>query len=122
MAAKEGNNKFFSERVLLKPEEVGFLELFRILFPREKEKSKFVDCEKGAKPTFERRWIVFISILVQKLLLSVSKPLAWVGSKIETGLNLPSSNGGTARLFLNCCRGTDPIFDPFSYQMLINLT
>lgn len=105
METKQGNNEFGGEFILLKPEEVSFFELFHILFPRDKEKKKFVDGQKGVESTFERRWIIFISILVQKFLQSVAKPLSWFGSKFETGLNLSSRNGSFGMLLLNCFRG-----------------
>ncbi|CBI21422.3 hypothetical protein VitviT2T_011034 [Vitis vinifera] len=105
MATKECNKEFSSECVLLTPEEVSFFQLFRILFPGDKGKENFVDSQKGVESTFKRRWIIFISILVQKFLQSVAKPLSWFGSKFETGLNLSSSNGSFRMLLLNCFRG-----------------
>ena len=99
------NKEFSSDYILLKPEKLSFYELIRVLFPGDIEKRKFVDCQEGAESNFERRWVIFISILAQKFLQFVAKPLASFGSTFETGLNLFSTNGGFGTLLFNSLRG-----------------
>ncbi|RVX21149.1 hypothetical protein CK203_001775 [Vitis vinifera] len=105
MTTKKCNKEFSSDYTLLIPEKLSFYELIRILFPGGIEKRAFVDCQEGADSNFERRWIIFISILAQKLLQFVAKPLSWFGSAFEMGLNLCSTNGGFGMLLLNYLRG-----------------
>ncbi|CAK9165521.1 unnamed protein product, partial [Ilex paraguariensis] len=87
--------------MLLTPEDVGLCDLIWILFSNEIEKRKFVDCPKGTEEPFKRRWLIFVSILFQKFLRSVSKPMAWFGSVAEHWLNLLSSNWNFGVLVLN---------------------
>ncbi|KAA8531691.1 hypothetical protein F0562_006592 [Nyssa sinensis] len=96
------NKCFSSDYMLLKPEEARLFDLIHILFSPEIEKRKFVDCPKGIREeNFKRRWLIFVSVVVQKVLLLVSKPLGWVGRKIEWWLNLVSNNRNLGVLFLN---------------------
>lgn len=91
--------------MLLKPEEVTFVDLINILFSTDIEKTKFVDSPEAKEESFERRWLIFISVVAQKSLQFFSKPMAFVGSRIEIWLNLLSSNRGFGRLLLNVLRG-----------------
>lgn len=94
--------------MLLKPEEVGLFDLYHILFSSKLEEKKFVDCPEGTvteEINFRRRWLIFVSILAQKFLQLVSKPLSVVGSGIETCLNLVSVNRNIFVLTLNTFRG-----------------
>ncbi|CAK9180977.1 unnamed protein product [Ilex paraguariensis] len=106
MAACSCNKSFSSDHMLLSPEDVGLCDLIRILFSNEIEKRKFVDCQKGTEEPFNRRWLIFVSVLSQKFLRSVSKPMAWFGSVAEHWLNLLSSNRNFGVLVLNFLRGT----------------
>ncbi|XP_022873284.1 uncharacterized protein LOC111392230 [Olea europaea var. sylvestris] len=100
------NKSFCSDYMLLKPEEAGLVDVFRILFSDDIGKRKFIDCPEGKRPEpFKRRWLIFVTILVQKLLLAVEKPMAWFGSLVEQWLNLLSSNGSLSSLVLNFLRG-----------------
>ncbi|PKI50153.1 hypothetical protein CRG98_029477 [Punica granatum] len=99
------DKSFCSNYLLLNLEEVGLVDLFRLLFSASLEHRKFVDSSASIEQIFYRRWIIFMSIVVQKLLLSVAKPLAWVGSTIELWLNLVRINGGSVgSLLLNFIR------------------
>ena len=97
--------------MLLKPEEVRFLDLIHILFSSDIEKRKFVDAPEGTTDkVFRRRWLMFVSILTQKFLQFVAKPLSFVGSTTEMGLNLVSSNRNLFVLLLNALRGQCALF------------
>lgn len=64
----------------------------------------------------ERRWIIFISLLVQKMLLYLRKPMAITGSVVELWLNLLSSNGGFLALLLNLLKGKMAVPDKSSAE------
>ncbi|POO02810.1 Fungal lipase-like domain containing protein [Trema orientale] len=106
MACDKG---FSSSYMLLKPEEVRFFDLIRILFSSNVGKRKFVDyCPVGEAAedvNFRRRWMIFISILAQKFLLFTSTLLLWFGSGFEMWLNLVSINKNVGRLLLNFVQG-----------------
>ncbi|KAK3030111.1 hypothetical protein RJ639_038860 [Escallonia herrerae] len=100
------NKGFSSDFMLLKPEEVSVVDLIRVLFSHDLKKRKFVDCPEGtSEESFKRRWVIFVSILVQKCLSTVGRPLAWFGSKVEQWLNLVSSNQNVGLLLWNFLRG-----------------
>jgi hypothetical protein len=96
---------FSSSYMLLKPEELTFFDLIKILFSTDIEKRKFVDSAEVKEEDFQRRWLIFISIIVQKLLRFFSKPISFFGSLTEMWLNLLSSNGGFGSLLLNTIEG-----------------
>ncbi|XAR57789.1 Triacylglycerol lipase [Bertholletia excelsa] len=89
MASEESG---FSKNYLhLRHEKAGFLDLINLLFYRKSkaEGVKFLDRPVQRKEEeLEYRWVVFISIMLQKLLKAVEKPLAWIGDLVETWLNL----------------------------------
>ncbi|KAK6245231.1 hypothetical protein SCA6_008321 [Theobroma cacao] len=99
-------NQFCDDYLLLNPKEASFLDLFGLLFSSELEKRRFIDCpERQQQGNFRQRWLIFISVLVQKLLLSGTKPMALVGNALQMCLNLLSSNGGLFKLLLNLVTG-----------------
>ena len=114
--ASSCDKRFSSSYMLLNPEEVRFFDLIHILFSSDIEKRKFVDCSEGTgtDENFKRRWLIFVSILAQKFLLFVAKPLAFVGSVIEMWLNLVSINRSFFALFKNVLRGQSSLCSFFS--------
>ncbi|KAL3833336.1 hypothetical protein ACJIZ3_008072 [Penstemon smallii] len=104
--ASSCNKSFSGDYMLLNSNEASFLDLCTILFSSDIGKRKFVDCPEGVRPEpFGRRWIIFVSVLAQKMLQAVSKPLAGFGSGVEYWLNLLSSNQGFFRLIMNSIKG-----------------
>lgn len=99
------NKDFCCNYMVLEPNEVGLFDLFHILFSRNIEKRKFVFAPEGTEESFQHRWIIFISILAQKFLQSVAKPLKRTGTMLELWLNLPTCNHGFLGLLLNFLRG-----------------
>ncbi|KAJ4964146.1 hypothetical protein NE237_024085 [Protea cynaroides] len=75
-----------------------FLDIFYLLFSSDLEKRKFIKCQEDRKEARRRQWIIFISVLIQKILLLIAKPMAWVCSKSKEWLNLLSCNGGFTKL------------------------
>ncbi|KAL6951907.1 hypothetical protein U1Q18_047511 [Sarracenia purpurea var. burkii] len=107
--AYEGD--FCRDYLVLKPEEASLLDLFRFLCSSDVKKRKFIRCpEPENLRALRRRWVIFIVVLVQKLLLSMEKPLAWTGNAIQMWLNLPSFNGGFRLLLLNLFTGLNSLF------------
>lgn len=102
MAAKMSFSRSY---MVLKPEELGFFDPIAILISSDLEKRKFVESSHREEEDFGRRWIIFVSILVQKFLLFVAKPMLIIGSMIESFLNLLSSNQNFGVLLLNLFRG-----------------
>ncbi|KAL6504633.1 hypothetical protein OROHE_023391 [Orobanche hederae] len=107
MAAGKEEYSFCEKYLVIKPEQASFSDLLRILCSSELEKRDFLNTpvQGGGLTRFRHRWIVFISVLLQKVLLCLKTPLAAVGSAVELFLNLPAANGGYHRLFFNLLRG-----------------
>ncbi|CAI0553531.1 unnamed protein product [Linum tenue] len=101
----ECDKRFSSDYMLLNHEELSLSDLFRLLFSSDVEKRKVVDSKENKEESFERRWLMFVSIVVQKTLQFFSRPLSFVGSCIEMWLGLLSSNGGFGGLLLNVLTG-----------------
>lgn len=114
-------NDGFSSHMILKPEEVGFIDLMYILFSSDIGKRKFVDCSMATEESLGRRWLIFLSIVVQKCLQLVAKPLKNVGSGIETGLNLLSSNGNLFKLIFNYIRGWFTLYSNVINNLVYNI-
>lgn len=93
--------------MLLKPEEASFTEVTKLLFSSNIGKRKFVDShpEGTRREPFIFRWIIFISIIAQKLLMAVAKPLAFLGAVTEFSINFVSQNGGMFGLILRILTG-----------------
>lgn len=104
MASSDCNKAFSSNYMVLDQEEVKFLDLFHILFSSNLDDRKFVD-SSATHETFRHRWLIFISIVAQKFLMFVAKPLAVLGWMIEMWLNLLRYNHGFRHLLLNLLRG-----------------
>ncbi|XP_057969614.1 triacylglycerol lipase OBL1-like [Malania oleifera] len=99
------NKSFCSDYILLKPEEVTLFDLLAILFYRKLDGRRFVECPEGKEFDFERRWLIFMSVVAQAILQLVKKPMAWMGSFVELWLNLLPTNGGLRGFMLNLTRG-----------------
>jgi len=94
---------------VLDPREATVTDLMRLLFYSDLENRKFVDTSvenlENRLCEFRGRWIIFVSIVVQKLLIILRKPLSFLGFALGFWLNLPSSNGGFFKIFLNLVKG-----------------
>ncbi|CAD5315745.1 unnamed protein product [Arabidopsis thaliana] len=96
---------------VLDPREATVTDLMRLLFYSDLENRKFVDTSvenlENRLCEFRGRWIIFVSIVVQKLLIILRKPLSFLGFALGFWLNLPSSNGGFFKIFLNLVKDFD---------------
>ncbi|XP_043712421.1 triacylglycerol lipase OBL1-like [Telopea speciosissima] len=101
------NEGFCDNYLVMNPKEASFMDLFHLLFSSDLEKRKFVKHHrKGAKKVdHRRRWIIFVSVFIQKILLLSAKPMSWFGSVLEQWLNLLLCNGGFIKLIFNLITG-----------------
>ncbi|KAK0576280.1 hypothetical protein LWI29_014868 [Acer saccharum] len=105
--------------LFLKPKEATLFDLIRLLYSSNLEEIRFVEFSDQADrhiDNFRRRWLIFISVVAQKLLLFIRIPLAIVGNVLELCLNLLSSNGGFLRLLYNLFTG---YLESFSTEALL---
>ncbi|XP_058777986.1 triacylglycerol lipase OBL1-like [Vicia villosa] len=109
---------FADSYMILNPEDAHFFDIFHILFSRNIGHRKFVDsnAEGDVEGSFRGRWLIFISIVLQKLLLFIAKPLAKLGSCVEMLINLIPLNGGIIAIIINFFSGHLEIPDPKSHR------
>ncbi|CAN1813483.1 Triacylglycerol lipase OBL1 [Linum perenne] len=100
--------------MLLDYDKIAILDLIRLLFSTNIEQRKFIDSKEGKEEIFKRRWIIFVSIVVQKLLQLISKPLYFVGWCIEMWLSLLTNNCGLLGLLVNILTCKLLFFPPVS--------
>lgn len=104
--AQSCNKNFASNYMLLNSKDLGFYDVVYAVFFKNLHTRKFIDCSEGTRDEIRnRKWIIFASIIIQKLLCLLAKPLAGLGLKIEYWLNLVSGNGGFLGLIKNFLRG-----------------
>ncbi|KAJ8771755.1 hypothetical protein K2173_028061 [Erythroxylum novogranatense] len=97
---------FCQNKFLLEPREAGFHDLLFLLFSSDIGKRRFIESIEEHKQTdFKGRWLIFISVIMQKVFLYGKKPMDQLGNMLELWLNLPSSNGGFFKLLLNLLKG-----------------
>ncbi|KAK8579981.1 hypothetical protein V6N13_143124 [Hibiscus sabdariffa] len=96
---------FCDDYFVLDPKKAGLFDLFSLLFSHQLENRRFIDFQGSQHENFRYRWIIFVSVVVQKLLLWATKPMAFVGDAIEMWLNLLSANAGLFHLLLNLVTG-----------------
>lgn len=110
MASKPNDkcNKGFADSyMLLSPEDAHFFDLLRVLYSRNLGHRKFVDsnAEGSYEGSFRNRWLIFVSLVLQKLLLFIAKPLSFFGSCVEFFINLLVLNGGFIMIVINFLTG-----------------
>ena len=111
MAARRAyncNSGFSDSYMLLKPEEVKFLDLWRLLFSSNLKKRRFLDSSRAREYNFWHRFFIFLSIVVLKLLGFLANPLALFGFYLESSLNVLSANHGFRGILLNILRCNSP--------------
>ncbi|KAI3891525.1 hypothetical protein MKX03_029048 [Papaver bracteatum] len=86
---KGGDHKFSEEYMVLKPQGGHSWDLLHFLFSHNVDINKFVECSEGMKVHgVKNRWILVLSVILQKILHRLAKPMYWLGWVIETYLNL----------------------------------
>ncbi|KAE8669109.1 Remorin family protein isoform 1 [Hibiscus syriacus] len=101
------HNGFCEDAFVLNPEKASLFDLLSLLLSPQLENRRFIDCPGSGSQhrSFRKRWTIFVSVLVQKLLFWATKPMAFMGDAIEMWLNLLSSNRGPSHLLLNLATG-----------------
>ncbi|KAJ4878676.1 alpha/beta-Hydrolases superfamily protein [Raphanus sativus] len=92
MISSDEDEGFPRGYLILRPEELRPLELLRLLFSNDIEKRRLVNSSETKEHRFRRRWLIFVSLVLLKLLHFLSEPLALVGSALEFSLNFLSHN------------------------------
>ena len=86
---------FYSDFMVLRPDKGGLYDIFHLLFSCKVSENAAVDCPAGTEiADWRRRWAVFVSLVVQVLLLWAKKPVALLGRVTEYWMNLLDENGG----------------------------
>lgn len=99
-------NVFSDNYLVLKPEEGGMRDLFQLLYSRNICRNGHVDCPEGTTlEDLNRRWLIFVSLLAQVVLLRLRNPILWIGSVIEWWPNLLLENTNLQTLLLNLLKG-----------------
>ncbi|KAK4256726.1 hypothetical protein QN277_006413 [Acacia crassicarpa] len=111
---------FACSYMLLKPDQkLSFSDVLAFLFGSDLHRRNFVECTEATFVDFTRRWIIFISLLAQKLLQLLALPLKSLGSFVERWLNLLSANHhSVVTLLFNYLWGKDATPDPSSPEYL----
>ncbi|KAK7321687.1 hypothetical protein VNO77_32553 [Canavalia gladiata] len=103
MASEE---PFGGKYLLLKPEEASVVDLGHLLFSSNLNDRKFIECPEDLEArVFRQRWLLFISVVAQKLLSTSANSLKKFGDTLGLWLNRISSNGGLITLLLNILKG-----------------
>ncbi|KAG9451027.1 hypothetical protein H6P81_010992 [Aristolochia fimbriata] len=92
--------------LVLKPRNGGLRDLLQLLYSSNISENKYIESPEGA--TLEgakRRWYLFVSVLLQKFILFIRKPMFWFGLSAEFFLNLVPENQNLATLLSNIVRG-----------------
>ena len=106
-SAMDGRDEFFRDFMVLRPEKGGVRSLLHLLGSRDVAANEVVECPAGtAVDRWLQRWVIFVSVVAQMLLLWVKKPMAALGRAVEYWMNLISDNGGgVIRLIRNAMEG-----------------
>lgn len=92
--------------MFLKPKKMSFYQLPQVFYCNNLQERKFVRCHDNNDDNFDGyRWLIFISLLAQKLLQLVAKPLKKLGHTVEFLLNLASDNYSISDLVWNFFQG-----------------
>lgn len=105
MASPTCNKAFAKKFMLLNAKDASYWDATKILFSSNIGHRKFVDVPEGTREPLAFRWIIFVSVIVQKILMLFAKPLATLGAVTEFCLNMVTLNGGFLGLIFNIFTG-----------------
>ncbi|MCL7045989.1 hypothetical protein MKW94_007332 [Papaver nudicaule] len=101
-----GDEGFSKEYLVLRPDGGRFWELPHLLFSHNVDNNKFVDCSEGMKMHGVRnRWVLVLSLILQKILLCLAKPAHWLGLIMETFINLVFNFDNFSKFFVGLFHG-----------------
>jgi hypothetical protein len=81
--------------LILRPDKVTLFGLIHLLYTGDIKDNGAVHCPEKTPNINElrRRWLLFVSLLVQMILLKLKKPMAKLGWAAEKWMNLYYANG-----------------------------
>ncbi|KAG8384378.1 hypothetical protein BUALT_Bualt04G0111900 [Buddleja alternifolia] len=123
LAFMDPNNHTPQNYLLLKPRKASLLEIFRLLFCDDIESKEFIESLNVKRSIIERRGIIFLSMLAQKVLQYNEKPLSLFGSRFEMCLNILANKSNFSMFLRNFLRGkvAMPGKNSSSYLSIIGL-
>ncbi|KAL1207750.1 Triacylglycerol lipase OBL1 [Cardamine amara subsp. amara] len=105
----ETDMKFSNSYFLVDPTKASVVDLILSLFPPKMTSANFIDCPpdtlKSVRRSFTSRWILALVVLLQKVLMFIRKPLAFIGGLLTYWLNLLTENGGSFKLIVHLLTG-----------------
>lgn len=104
----DGRDEYFSDFMVLRPDKGGARNLAHLLCSCDVTDNDAVEFPAGTAPVAERwhRWVIFVSVVAQMVLMWVKTPMARLGTAIEYWMNLVTDNGGGVLMLIwNTIRG-----------------
>lgn len=118
--------KFCNSYFLVDPTKASFLDLLLLLFSFNLTSARFIDSPpdtlKSFRRSFASRWILALAILLQKVLMLLSKPFAFLGRLLTYWLNLLTANGGFFNLILNLLTGEKSNNKAYFHSLYLRIT
>ncbi|XP_065880352.1 triacylglycerol lipase OBL1-like isoform X2 [Euphorbia lathyris] len=106
MAYRYNGENLCEKKMVVDPEKASWFGLIKLLFSSDVKSRDFIECPgEDRLRDFNHRWLIFISVLAQKIFLNLRIPLDRIGNAIETWFNLLHVNGGIFNLFLRFIKG-----------------
>ncbi|CAF2317938.1 unnamed protein product [Brassica rapa subsp. narinosa] len=103
------NMKFCNSYFLVDPTKASVYDLILLLFSPNLISARFIDSPpdtlNSARRSFASRWMIALAIFLQKVLIFIRTPLAFIGRIITYWPNLLTANGGFFNLILNLLTG-----------------
>lgn len=99
--------------LVLRPEKASVFDLIAVLASIRVGRRKSVESSKEEEGDVEYRFMIFLSLLVQKILLLVAEPMASMGKLLDMLFNTLSCNGGFWKLLLKLLWGSSSSSSPF---------
>ncbi|WVY91300.1 hypothetical protein V8G54_036814 [Vigna mungo] len=92
----ESKELFGSNYLLLKPEEASVFDLGSLLFSSKLSNRRFIECREEIQATdFRQRWLIFVSVVTQILLLASRNSLKKVGDILEFSVKKPEKSSAS---------------------------
>ncbi|XAR57790.1 Triacylglycerol lipase [Bertholletia excelsa] len=92
MAGCPSEAGFSKNFVHLKHDQANFLHMFKLLYTKDLSESKLIEVPDKTVAGFQHRFLIFLSILIQKILKAIRTPLALVGEIVELIMNIAATN------------------------------